>query len=193
MRVNVRMRVLFTFVFFLINLNLILAPGVEIDEELREKRIQEFIREKEWKEMYELVVKSIKRQEGFVDSKYYCPGGILTIGYGHAIKKGEFFCEPMSEVEAEKLLRQDLDSAIAFVQKSTNLEHVQLLAMGHFVYNIGSGNFYRSTLRQLIIAGDPIDEEIIKWIHIKTNKGIIRSDWLLKSRKLELELFKFKT
>ena len=193
MRVNVKKRVLLTLAFFVIQLNLLLAPGLEVTEEIKAKQLQEFTRMQEWRSAYELVVRSIKRQEGFMDSMYYCPGGILTIGYGHAIKTGESFYEPMSEAEAERLLRQDLDSAIAFVQKSTNLEHVQLLAMGHFVYNIGSGNFYRSTLRQLIIAGDPIDEEIIKWIHIKTNKGIIRSDWLLKSRKLELELFKFKT
>ena len=193
MRVNIKMLVLFTLAFFLINFNLVLAPGVEISIEEKDKKTQALLRMIEWKDTYELVVKSIKRQEGFMSNKYYCPGGVLTIGYGHAIKDGEFFYEPMTEIEAERLLRQDLDSAIAYVQKVTNLEHVQLLAMGHFVFNIGSGNFYRSTLRQLIIADEPIDEEIIKWIHIKTNKGKIKSDWLLQSRKLELELFKFKT
>jgi len=193
MRVNVKKRVLFTLAFFVINLNILLAPCMAVTEETREKGLQEFIQMLEWREMYETVVNSIKRQEGFMDSMYYCPGGILTIGYGHAIKTSEFFNQPLTEAEADRLLRQDLDSAIAYVQKVTDLEHIQLLAMGHFVFNIGSGNFYRSTLRQLIIADKPIDEEIIKWIHIKTNKGIFKSDWLLQSRKLELELFKLET
>ena len=189
MRVN---RVVFTLAFFVISLNL-LAPCMVVTEERREKELQEFIRMTEWRDTYELVVKSIKRQEGFMDSSYYCPGGILTIGYGHAIRRGESFNEPVSEEEAERLLRQDLDSAIAYVQRVTDLEHVQLLAMGHFVFNVGSGNFYRSTLRQLIMADKPIDNEITKWIHIKTNTGIFKSDWLLQSRKLELELFKLET
>ena len=189
MRVN---RVVFTLAFFVISLNL-LAPCMVVTEERREKELQEFIRMTEWRDTYELVVKSIKRQEGFMDSSYYCPGGILTTGYGHAIRRGESFNEPMSEETAERLLRQDLDSAIAYVQRVTDLEHVQLLAMGHFVFNVGSGNFYRSTLRQLIMADKPIDNEITKWIHIKTNTGIFKSDWLLQSRKLELELFKLET
>lgn len=193
MKPNVKKSVLSVFLFFVISLHLILSPGVELTEEKRNEQTQKFVRETEWKTMYELVVESIKHQEGFMSTSYYCPGGILTIGYGHAIKPGEFFNEPMSEEEADRLLRQDLDSAIAFVRKSTNLEHIQLLAMGRFVYNVGSGNFYRSTLRQLIIANEPIDEEIIKWIHIRTDKGFYKSDWLLQSRQMELKLFKLET
>ena len=192
MRVNVTRRVLFTFAFFTLCLNL-LAPSLVITEEKKEKDLQEYLRLVEWRETYEMIVKSIKRREGFESNKYYCPGGILTIGYGHAIRTNESFVEPLTESEADRLLRQDLDSAIAYVQRTTDLEHIQLLAMSHFVFNVGSGNFYRSTLRQLIIADKPIDEEIIKWIHIKTNKGIFKSDWLLQSRKLELELFKLET
>lgn len=184
-----------TILLLVLSLSILKAPVLPeaLKKEIDKKAFELYQLQLEWDNAYEEVVKSLKKREGFMEYSYYCPGGVLTIGYGHAIKSNEFFCEPMDEEMADFLLRQDLDSAIAFVQKTTELEHLQLLAMGHFVYNVGIGSFYRSQLRQLILANKPIDEEIIKWIHIKTDKGIIKSDWLLRSRKMELELFKLTT
>lgn len=190
---NIKLYVVLTLVLIL-TLNL-QAP--DLSEDLKEKILKEKAVEvkksDDYNRLYEVVVNSIKLREGFMESPYYCPGGILTIGYGHAIKKEEIFYEPITEYVADQILRKDLNIAITYVQQTTNLEHTQALAMAQFVYNVGIGNFYSSTLRQLILANEPIDEELLKWIHIKTKNGIIKSEWLLQSRKTELELFKLTT
>lgn len=169
------------------------APNGYRTEEQKNKILDKYMEIIEFEHYYEFVVNSIKKREGFVNKPYYCPGGVLTIGYGHAIKKNEKFNDFITEKQADSLLRKDLDECIKYLESSTNLKHVQLLAISHFVYNVGSGNFEKSTLKQLITAEKPIDKEIIKWIHIKTKKGIKKSDWLLQSRKIELELFNLKT
>lgn len=193
MKVTIKMRVLIVLILILLNIQFVNAPITdEIQKDLSE-RIMETLRQKEWDNMYEYVVESIKEREGFVSIPYYCPGNVLTIGYGHAIKKGEIFNFPISEQEGDSLLRIDFNEAINFVRKTTNLEHIQLLAIAKFVYNVGSGNFYKSTLRSKILANENIDDEIVKWIKITTLNGIIESDWLLKSRLIELELFKLQS
>jgi GH24 family phage-related lysozyme (muramidase) len=149
--------------------------------------------EDEWNEAYQSLVDTLKWHEGYRAVPYYCMAGVLTIGHGHMIKKGEHFDIPMSRKTADSLLRADLDASIAYVQKTTDLEHVQLLAIGHFVYALGSGNFSRSTLKKKIIADEPIDKEIVKWVHIRTKNGIIKSEYLHASRIMELNLYKSST
>ena len=93
--------------------------------------------------------------------KYY------TIGWGHS---GPDVLEGMkiSETKAEKLLAED----IAKFEKKINDVRVnfrqnQFDALVSWIYNLGTGNFNSSTMRQYII-GDREDEEItdqmVKWI-----------------------------
>ena len=145
--------------------------------------------EVEYNNAYQMLVDTLKWHEGYRAYPYRCLAEVLTVGYGHAIQSGEEFNYPMSEEEADSLLRADLDRAIVFVEVSTDLEHLQLLAIAHFVYALGSGNFQRSTLRELILNDLPIDGEIVKWVHIRTREGIIRSEHLVSSRRMELELY----
>lgn len=176
--------------YFVIGINYVYSPDNNFTIYERNRIIDNVIRINEWNKLYEVVVESIKRQEGFRAYKYYCPAGVLTIGYGHAIRPNDTFCEPMSKETAEQLLRYNLDNAIQFVRRTTGLEHHQLLAMAHFVYNVGVGAFHSSTLRQLIINGQPIDTEITRWIHFTTPSGIrVQSAWLLNSRMFELNLY----
>ena len=163
-----------------------------MSEGVKQLILQINVREK-WLNTYEMVVDTIKYHEGFRAYPYRCMANVLTVGYGHAIRKGESFDYPMSKETADSLLRVDLNISISYVQKTTELEHLQLLAMGLFVYQLGSGNFSRSTLKQLITQGKPIDNEIVKWIHIRTKHGIIRHDQLKARRKMELELFNSST
>ncbi len=156
-------------------------------EEIIERRNFELIIE--YDKHYQIMVDTLKWHEGYRAYPYRCLANVLTIGYGHAIKKGERFNYPLSEEDADKLLKRDFDYAIKYVKSSTDLEHLQLLAIAHFVYALGSGNFQRSTLRELILDDLPIDNEIVKWVHIRTKTGIIRSDHLVGSRRMELELY----
>lgn len=146
--------------------------------------------QEEWLNMYEMVVDTLKYHEGFEAYPYRCMANVLTVGYGHAIRKGETFDYPMSEEFADSLLRADLNASINYVQKTTDLEHLQLLAIGTFVYQLGSGNFSKSTLKELIAQDRPIDREIIKWVHIRTKSGrVIRNRGLKERRLMELELY----
>ncbi len=161
-----------------------------LDEILERQRVEnEFRIKKDYNEAYQMLVDTLKWHEGFRANPYYCLADVLTVGYGHAIKKGDKFNYPLSEQRADSLLREDLNAAIAFVEYSTDLEHTQLLAIAHFVYALGSGRFENSTLRELIANDLPIDREIVKWVHIRTKTGIIRSEHLVKSRRMELELY----
>ena len=143
----------------------------------------------EYNNAYQAVVDTLKWHEGYRAYPYDCLAGVLTVGYGHAIKEGERFNYPLSEEDAEILLKEDLNKAIEYVKLTTDLEHLQLLAISHFVFALGSGSFQRSTLKELILNDLPIDGEIIKWVHIRTREGIIRSEHLVSSRRMELELY----
>lgn len=91
----------------------------------------------------------------------------FTIGYGHY---GPDVLEGMkiSETKAEKLLAEDI---VKFEKKindvRVNFRQNQFDALVSWVYNLGTGNFNSSTMRQYII-GDREDEEItdqmVKWI-----------------------------
>lgn len=168
-------------------------------EELKESAerhnayLAEVAYQKEYDEAYEALVDTLKWHEGYRAYPYRCMANVLTVGYGHAIKRGDSFDYPMSEQTADSLLRADLDAAIAYVERTTYLEHLQKLAIGHFIYALGSGRFDNSTLKKLIEQDRPIDREIVKWIHIRTKNGVVRSEYLKNSRIMELNLYNSQT
>ena len=90
---------------------------------------------------------------------------------------------------ADSLLRADFECAMNHVKKTTGLSGNQLLAISHFVFCLGSGNFDRSMLKRHILDNKPIDYEIIKWTYVHTVSGVINSSFLLKLRKMELKLY----
>lgn len=144
---------------------------------------------KEWNKAYAMIVDSIKLHEKFMPNPYICPGGQKTIGYGHAIKTTDCIAFPLSEQAADSLLKSDLNVAIEYVKRTTKLQHMQLLAMGHFVFCLGSGSFEKSTLKQLVIHEKPIDEELMKWVHIQTKHGKVASNFLRQIRTMELQIY----
>ena len=58
----------------------------------------------------------VKRHEGFRATPYRDVAGVMTIGYGHAIQKGEVF-GALSSLEATAVLGRDLAIAEAAVNK----------------------------------------------------------------------------
>lgn len=88
-----------------------------------------------------------KQFEGLRLRSYQDSAGILTIGYGHTgldVHAGQ--C--ISELEAENLLRVDLQEAVACVNRLLNraIAQHQFDALVDFCYNVGGGNFERSRL-----------------------------------------------
>lgn len=108
----------------------------------------------------------ITQFEGFRSKPYICPGNVVTIGYGHAIKHGEGF-EEITEEDAQKLLMDDLrvfcDGVCRLVKVPLNDN--QLSAMISFAYNVGLGAFESSTLLKLLNRGwyEQVMPQLMRW------------------------------
>ena len=111
----------------------------------------------------------IKEFEGLRLKAYKCPGGVWTIGYGHTagVKPGMV----ITEAQAEEYLRSDL----AVFEKVVNAQNLDLTqnmfdALVSFTFNVGVGNFNRSTLLAKTKV-DPQDnsimDEFLRWVYSK--------------------------
>jgi GH24 family phage-related lysozyme (muramidase) len=160
-------------------------------EDLNHSEIH-YVSNYQFEQGYEEAIEFIKEHEGFANGlQYYDAAGNKTVGYGHKIKPGEVFPEQISKQEAENLLRKDFDKAIWYVEKNTNLKGYKKIAIAHFVYARGIGNFLKSNIRKKIILNEPIDEEMMKWIYYKSTDGIlVESNYIKKIRLWELNMYK---
>jgi GH24 family phage-related lysozyme (muramidase) len=132
---------------------------------------------------WDSVVNMVKRRESLQLKPYICPGGHLSIGYGHLITKGEECLKNgITEVQADSLLYNDMKYYRDWVQKTLKLKGNQLKAITHFCYAFGTTKLLKSALYDQIKAQEPIDEQIVKWVNI--NKRPNAS--LLRQRNLEL-------
>lgn len=110
----------------------------------------------------------IKQFEGCRLTAYRCPAGILTIGYGHTgsdVTPGK----NISQAEADALFNRDIDRFESQLRQTVglvNIRQCQWDAIVSLAYNIGIGNFSRSTLlRKLKSCPDnpAIRDEFLKW------------------------------
>ena len=103
----------------------------------------------------------IKEFEGFSSKPYLCPAKIPTIGWGNTYypdgKKVTLKDKPISEIEAAELLsyvaQKDFGDKILQLVK-VPLSQNQFDALVSICYNIGMGNFSKSTLLKKINQGD---------------------------------------
>lgn len=129
----------------------------------------------------------IKRFEGLKLEAYRDSVGIPTIGYGHAhnVKMGDV----ITGEQADKYLREDLLVAELTINTNVrvNLTQNQFDALASFVFNLGSGNFVKSTLLKKLNAGDfaGAADEFGKWV----NAGSKKLAGLVKRRTAEREVF----
>jgi lysozyme len=134
----------------------------------------------------------ISHFEGFSSKPYLCPGGYLTIGYGHKIEPGEEWTETSQE-QAEIILNQDIKMILGFLEvslqeKFDELNENQLAALISFVFNVGRAAFQESTVRRKILAGAPVNEitsEMARWVY-SNGKPL---PGLARRRRAEIELF----
>jgi lysozyme len=108
----------------------------------------------------------LKRFEGCRLQSYYCPAGVLTIGYGHTgndVSEGQ----NITQEDADNLLRQDLARFKAGVANAVTIDLTdnQQAALVCFAYNVGLANLTISTLLRLLNSGDyaAAAEEFLKW------------------------------
>jgi Phage-related lysozyme (muraminidase) len=135
---------------------------------------------------------------------YFEPAGTWTIGWGHTIVadgkplKGKhnknraraLYPRGLTKEQAEALLHADLMNACRDVVPLVRvpLSDNQLAALVSLTYNIGIGNFKRSTLLRLLNAGNykGAAREFMKWNRLK---GRVLAG-LSKRRAAEVALFK---
>lgn len=132
----------------------------------------------------------ISQFEGFRADAYPDPatgGEPITIGYGHT--GGVCDGDTCTEEQALEWLRQDAQTAVRCVSNSVkyNMTQNQFDALCSLVYNIGCGNFGKSTLLRCLNAGD---DEGAATHFVDWNKANHREmAGLTKRREAEMELF----
>lgn len=141
-------------------------------------------------------IELIKHYEGLYLETYLCPAKVATIGYGttvypngESVKLGDKITKEEAEVylqyEIKKIEKQfDMEQ---YYRYGLNID--QYDACISFIYNLGIGNFSKSTLLKKIKVdpNDPtIEQEFMKWINAngKPLEGLRRrrhSEWILYS------------
>lgn len=131
-------------------------------------------------------VKLICKWEEFRTYAYVCPAGLWTIGYGHT--GGVKPTDKIDIAQGEAYLRKDLE----IVERCLNslaikLNQNQYDALCSLIFNIGTGNFLRSTMLKYLQAKqyDKASAEFLKWR--KANGKVLKG--LEARRKDEQELF----
>lgn len=101
----------------------------------------------------------IKKFEGFRDTAYVCPAGVMTIGYGTTVIDGKPVKRGMrcTREQAEMWLETDANTFLRQIEKyisdDIELNQNQVDSLASFVYNIGIGNFKKSTLLKHLNEG----------------------------------------
>ncbi|MGM9513514.1 lysozyme [Roseateles sp. DB2] len=133
----------------------------------------------------------VKRIEGFFAQPYddngAQPGGTWTIGYGTIVDaQGHRVTPqtpPITEAEADQLLRRDMAGAAQDVQQRVlvPLRSCEAAALISWVYNLGAGNLAKSTLLLRLNANrkSEVPAEMRKWIMQEGRPvlGLLRRRW----------------
>lgn len=132
-------------------------------------------------------VKLIQDFEGLELKAYKCPAGVWTIGYGHTkgVKQGDV----ITPAQATAYLQADLtDAEKAVNSQNLRISQNQYDALVSFTFNVGTGNFLKSTLlKKVKINPDDssIRSEFAKW---KYGSGKVLPG-LVRRREAEANLY----
>lgn len=134
----------------------------------------------------------VKRFEGFRQEAYRDPAGVWTIGYGHTGRAAPPPVEPGMTVtpeEGEAILRADLDHFVAragpLIERPVTAN--QFSALISFAFNVGVGNFKRSSVLLAVNEGrlDEVPGRLALWN--KAGGRVLKG--LVRRRMAEGELF----
>ena len=143
----------------------------------------------------------IKRFEGFKANLYNDPVGHCTVGYGTLLHKGNCngdvseqpYINGVNEEQATQLLLNEAkDFELAINDNVTvTLNQCQFDALVSFTYNVGAGNFKKSTLLKLLNQGNyaAVPSELKKWTKARQNGQLIDLPGLVNRRKAEADVF----
>lgn len=133
-----------------------------------------------------------KKSEGLKLKSYRCPGGKWTVGYGATryedgsrVKEGDTITKERAENLLVNLISKYEKDVTRLIKVQINDN--QFSALVDFTYNVGTGNFRKSTLLRKINSGELVgaSKEFERWVY--SNK--IKLPGLIKRRKEEKALF----
>lgn len=131
----------------------------------------------------------IRYYESLRLSKYLCPGGYWTIGWGHVCKPDQ---QDITRDEGDRLFNLDVDICERSVcaclpARWLGLGDGPYGALISLAYNIGTTNWKASTLRRLLLDHNDVAaaDEFPKW---RMSGGKILAG-LVKRRAAEREMF----
>lgn len=111
--------------------------------------------------------------EGLKFEPYFDGGGVLSVCFGHTgkdIKPNTIY----SQAECEQWLNSDLQTVRKQVDPlmKVKINTLTQAAIYSFVYNVGIGNFQRSTLLKKLNAGDQNGacEAMKQWVYVGKKK-----------------------
>lgn len=123
-------------------------------------------------------ISKIKEFEGCKLYAYRDSKGVPTIGVGHT--RGVYMGMAITQDQADRFLREDLKVCEQVIDKlGQNLSQGKYDALVSWLFNLGEGNFNKSTLKKKILANAPIKEiqaEFKRWVYcdgVKL-KGLVR-------------------
>lgn len=123
-------------------------------------------------------IELIKSFEGLRLKAYQCSANKWTIGYGHT--KGVYKGQEITLEQAEAFLLDDLQDAQRAVCSLVKvpLNDNEYAALVSFVFNVGSGNFERSTLLKMLNRGwyEQVPAQLTRWnkVNGSENGGLSR-------------------
>lgn len=116
--------------------------------------------------------KLIAKHEGLSLKPYLCPARVPTIGYGNTYysdgKKVTMQDKPITKEQAYELLKIVADKFARQVDAvvTANVTQNQFNALVSFAYNIGIGNFQKSTLLRMVNLSpqnESIRAQFMRW------------------------------
>lgn len=135
----------------------------------------------------------IKKFEGCKLKAYKCPAGLWTIGYGNTfyedgtkVKQGDVITQQRAE-QLFDLIVDDFAKKVDVLVKS-NVSENNFSALVSFTFNVGIGNFQRSTLLRKVNANPKdatIPAEMRKWV--RANGEVLKG--LVRRREAEAKLY----
>ena len=139
---------------------------------------------------------TLKGYEKLELTAYVCPAGKLTIGWGHTgkvdgvqIHKGM----KITQAKAQEIFERDIATIEVPLSKepyADSLSNDRWDALVSFIFNVGWGQFVKSTLRRKLLADIDdvsIPNEFRKWVYSKGKK----LPGLVKRREWEAQLYEW--
>lgn len=150
----------------------------------------------ELRPVYDKGLELTEISEGFRSRLYNDAAQYCTIAYGHLIKlascdgtEAAEFLQGVSKERGAELLVEDMAKAQVAVMTSINVDLTdgQYAALCDFVYNVGSGNFRRSTLRKVVNGSqfERVPYQFRRWV----KAGGRELPGLKTRREREIEVF----